>query len=358
MKITIKKRWKNQRCMALVFLIFTAIAISGCGQAKPQLKEYSKQYFDYFDTFSSITIYAEGEEQFQEYEEMVQSQLKHYHQLFDIYEEYDGIANVRTINEAAGHEPVTVEPDILELLEQSERMYDLTGGKVNPALGSVLQIWHEARMSGMEKPETAKLPDMEILRMAAEHTDIHKIEIERDKNLIYLPDEEMRLDVGAVAKGYAAHKICEKLRECGVSSALVNLGGNVQTIGTKPNGQSWRVGVQNPDTTSQNGYLHAVKLEDMALVTSGNYQRFFEVDGKRYHHIIDPDTLMPKDTFAGVTILAKDGMMADALSTAVFNMELEKGQELIESLTDVEAIWVYSDGTEVCSSGFQMYEAD
>ena len=333
MKMTVRKSGKRVFVLAA---ILAGICLAGCSQMKPQLKEYSKQYLDYFDTFSSITIYAENEEQFQEYEAMVRGRLEQYHQLFDIYETYDGMANIRTINADAGIAHVTVEPEILELLERSEELYDLTGGKVNPALGSVLQIWHEYRTQGIEKPEQAEIPDMERLRDAAEHTDIHEIEINQEKSSVYLPDERMQLDAGAVAKGYAAHKICEELREQGVTSALINLGGNVQTIGTKPDGKPWRVGVQNPDTTSKTAYLHAIKLQDMALVTSGSYQRFYEVDGKRYHHIIDPDTLMPKDTFAGVTILCKDGMMADALSTAVFNMELEEGQQLIESLEDTD----------------------
>ena len=355
MKMTARKLGKRAAVLAA---LLAGICLTGCGKAKQQFKEYSKQYLDYFDTFSSVTIYAENEEQFQEYETMVCGKLERYHQLFDIYEVYDGIANIRTINEDAGIAHVTVEPEILELLERSEEMYDLTGGKVNPALGSVLQIWHECRTYGIEKPEKAKLPDMEKLQEAADHTDIHKIEMDKEKSAVYLPDERMQLDVGAVAKGYAAHKICEELREQGVTSALVNLGGNVQTIGTKPDGKAWRVGVQNPDTTSKTAYLHAIKLQDMALVTSGSYQRFYEVDGKRYHHIIDPDTLMPKDTFAGVTILCKDGMMADALSTAVFNMELEEGQQLIESLEDAEAIWVYPDGKKVYSSGFENFVDD
>lgn len=353
------KMWQKRVITAEIgMLMMTGILLVGCDKTKIPLKEYSKQYLDYFDTFSSITIYAENEDQFQEYETLVHDLLKHYHQLFDMYEEYDGVANISTINKAAGLGRVTVEPELLELLERSEDMYDLTDRKVNPALGSVLQIWHEYRTRGLERPEKAQIPDYSQLLEAAEHTNLHEIQIDHEKNSVYIPDETMQLDVGAVAKGYAADKICERLREAGVTSALVNLGGNVQTIGTKQNGKPWRVGVQNPDTESKTAYLHAVKLQDMALVTSGSYQRFYEVDGKRYHHIIDPDTLMPKNTFAGVTILAKDGMEADALSTAVFNMDLETGKVLIESLPDTEAIWVYPDGAEVYSSGFELYIDD
>lgn len=168
----------------------------------------------------------------------------------------------------------------------------------------------------------------------------------------------MSLDVGAVAKGYTAQRICEKLRAAGADSALISIGGNVQTIGGKGNGSAWRVGVQSPDTSKGQSYLHVLKLQDLALVTSGIYQRFYEVDGVRYHHIIDPATLMPREEFASVTILSPNGAEADALSTAVFNMSLEEGQELIESLENTEAFWVYEDGREVFSSGFQDYVKD
>lgn len=358
MRWTEKKLPRNLACAGIGMIIAAGLFLGGCIQTKTQTNEYSKQYLDYFDTFSSITIYAENEEQFQKYEQLVHEKMKHYHELFDMYEEYDGVANINTVNKAAGLGQVTVEPEIVELLMKSKDMYDLTDGKVNPALGSVLKIWHEYRVRGLENPEKAQIPDRQQLVEAAQHTDIHQIKIDEEKNTIYLPDEKMQLDVGAVAKGYAANKICELLKEEGVTSALINLGGNVQTIGTKPGGKPWRVGVQNPDTNSKKAYLHAIKLQDMALVTSGSYQRFYEADGKKYHHIIDPDTLMPKDTFAGVTILTKDGMAADALSTAVFNMELEHGKMLIESLPDTEAIWVYPDGTEVYSSGFEQYIDD
>ena len=361
-RIRIAEKMRTNRIfwsgLFLTGTLLTGFLLTGCKQSGTRLKEYNKQYLDYFDTFSSITIYAENEERFQEYEALVQEKMKRCHQLFDIYEAYDGIVNIHTINSDAGLAHVKAEPEILELLERSKELYDMTGGRVNPAMGSVLQIWHDYRTDGLEDPQHAELPSLEELQKAAEHTDIHQMEIDWEKETVYLPDPDMQLDVGAVAKGYAAHEICEELRTAGVTSALVNLGGNVQTIGTKADGKPWRVGVQNPDTASKKPYLHVVKLKDMALVTSGSYQRFYEVDGVRYHHIINPDTLMPNDTFAGVTVLCKDGMMADALSTAVFNMELEEGQALIESLEETEAIWIYPDGQEVYSSGFEQFIDD
>ena len=140
-----------------------------------------------------------------------------------------------------------------------------------------------------------------------------------------------------------------------MTSALLSLGGNVETIGTKADGKPWRVGVQNPDTSAAKAYLHVLKLTDTCLVTSGTYQRYYEVDGVRYHHIIDPDTLMPGNTYDSVTILCNDSARADALSTAVFNMDPETGMAFVEAQDGVEALWVYPDGTEAQSSGFGAY---
>lgn len=161
--------------------------------------------------------------------------------------------------------------------------------------------------------------------------------------------------MGAIAKGYATKRLAETLKEAGVTSALLSLGGNVETIGTKADGKPWRVGVQNPDTSAAKAYLHVLKLTDTCLVTSGTYQRYYEVDGVRYHHIIDPDTLMPENTYDSVTILCSDSARADALSTAVFNMDPETGMAFVEAQDGVEALWVYPDGTEKQSSGFGAY---
>lgn len=278
--------------------------------------------------------------------------------MFDIYHSYDGLNNLKTINDNAGITPVQADQEILGLLEFSLEEYEKTGGMVNVAMGSVLSIWHEYREYALSDPDRAQIPDMGNLQKAAEHMDLENIQIDREKSTVYLSDPSMRLDVGAVAKGYAARRICERLKEEGVSSALVSIGGNVQIIGLKGNGKPWRVGIQNPDTLASISYLHVLELQDLALVTSGNYQRYYQVDGVRYHHIIDPETLMPRQELASVTILCPDGGRADALSTAVFNMPLEEGMRFVESAEDVEAFWVCEDGREVFSSGFERYVSD
>ena len=222
-------------------------------------------------------------------------------------------------------------------------------------MGSVLSIWHEYREAGLKDPSRAQIPDMQKLQQAAQHTDLEQVQIDPQASTVYLPDQEMSLDVGAIAKGYATEMVCRKLKEDGLTSALINVGGNVRAIGTKPDGTGWTVGIQNPDIESDKKYLMTLDVKDMSLVTSGSYQRYYEVDGVRYHHIIHPKLLMPWNKYTSVSILCRDSGWADALATAVFNMEWEEGSTLIESLDGVEAMWIEPDGTEHYSSGFQKY---
>ena len=147
----------------------------------------------------------------------------------------------------------------------------------------------------------------------------------------------------------------DKLEENGITGYVINVGGNVRTIGTKPDGKSWVAGIENPDTSSDQSFIKYLALEGESVVTSGSYQRFYTVEGKRYHHIIDADTLMPAEGFMSVSVVCKDSGLTDALSTALFCMDFEKGLLLVESLEGVEAMWVLDNGEQKISSGFERY---
>ena len=173
---------------------------------------------------------------------------------------------------------------------------------------------------------------------------------------IYLADPELSLDVGSIGKGYAVQRLAEYARELGMEHVLISVGGNVCAAGPKADGTSWLVGVENPDLNSDKPYVCSVEVSDQSLVTSGDYQRYYEVDGVQYCHIINPDTHMPPEFYSSVSVLAMDSGMADALSTALFNMEYDEGLSLVESLKDVEAMWIGKDGKIRCSSGFKINE--
>lgn len=349
---------KRRRITALVLAaVVAAGTLGGCkGKEKePPLNRYDAQFLDLFDTVTSIVGYAEDEESFRAYAQELYDELKIYHQLYDIYNDYEGIANIKTINDQAGIQPVQVDQRIIGMLKEAVEMDQKTKGYMNVAMGSVLSIWHEFRTKGLFDPETAELPPMEELKEAAEHIDISQVQIDEEASTVYLPDPDMSLDVGSIAKGYAAEMACRKLEEDGLAHGLISVGGNVRSIGSKADGSLWKVGIQNPDLQSETRYLHTVELEDMSLVTSGSYQRYYTVDGVSYHHIIHPELLMPWNEYTSVSILCRDSGMADCLSTAVFNMDFEEGRELIESMEQVEAMWIFEDGREEYSSGFQKF---
>lgn len=293
-------------------------------------------YFTYFNTESRYTDYSGGsEEDFQRAAGLVGERLKFYHELFDIYNEYEGKVNLKTLNDSAGDGPVQISEELFDLLEYSKEMYTLTGGEVNIAMGAVLSIWHEYREAGVA------LPERELLLEAAEHTDIEKLRLDRENMTAELSDPEMSLDVGAIAKGFAVEKIAELLEREGYTSSVIDAGGNLRAIGKKPDGTPWRTGVKNP---LGEGYIEYLDLADGAAVTSGNYERYYTVNGKNYHHIIDKDTLMPSEHFVSVTVRAESSALADALSTALFNMTYEEGLVVIGELDGVRAIWVTSSG--------------
>ena len=330
------------------------INLTACGTAKKT--RYEAEFLLLFDTITQIVAYADSKEEFTEYSQLIYDNLKEYHELFDIYHDYDGINNIKTINDNAGIAPVKVDKRIIDLLIFGQDAYKLSNGTMNIAFGAVLEVWHKYRTDGIDDPEKAKLPPMDILKEKAEHVDISKMIINEKESTVYLEDPEMRLDVGAIAKGYATEMVSNITIEKGYINGMISVGGNVRTIGSKgEKKQPWNVGVQNPDLQSDKSNLFVLKLKDLSLVTSGDYERYYTVEGKQYHHIIDPKTLMPATYFTAVTIVCKDSGIADALSTTLFNMSYEQGLTLIEGLSNTEALWIMKNGDMKYSSGFQDY---
>lgn len=330
-------------------------SLSACSSKKEETR-YQAQFLELFNTVTQIIGYAETKEDFSAFAELIYDELNEYHKLYDIYNTYDGINNLKTINDNAGISPVKVDQKIIDLLLFCKDSYNLTSGKVNVALGAVLEVWHQYRTEGIDFPEDAKLPPMNLLEEKINHTDINKLIINEEEQTVYLEDKDMSLDVGSIAKGYAVEMVCQTAIEKGYESGLVSVGGNVRSIGSR-DGKSdpWNVGVQNPDLENEDNYLYILDLIDKSLVTSGVYQRYYTVDGKTYHHIIDSNTLMPSDYFTAVSIVCKHSGLADVLSTALFNMPYEDGLKLIESLDDTEALWVLKTGEIKFSSNFEDY---
>ena len=325
-----------------------------CSENK-QKSKFSTYSMDYFDTVITITGYEYNQEEFDAVSKEALDLLGEYHRLYTIYHRYDGIENLCTINELVdgAHRTVTVDRRIIDMLLYAKEIYQLTDGVLNIAMGSVLSLWHDYRTIGKDNPAEATLPPMDELLSAAEHTDIDNLVIDEENCTVTLLDPLMKLDVGAIAKGYATERVALYLEEKGVSGYVLNVGGNVRTIGPKADGDNWTIGIENPNGDE---YLAYLKLNGESVVTSGSYQRFYYVDGKAYHHIIHPDTLMPSENFISVSILCNNSGLGDALSTALFCLSYEEGKTLIETIIDAEAMWVTKDGNITYSSGWKNYE--
>ncbi len=344
-----------------MLLGLTALALlTGCGNSK-SLSRYQTSFLDVFDTASMLIGYAESEAIFDAQAAQVHEELLECHQLFDIYNDYEGINNLKTVNDAAGQHPGSVDAKIIELLKFGQEVYDLTDGKVNIASGALLSVWHDAREAGIADPSAAQLPSEEALQEAAKHMNIQDMILDEENNTVYLADPEMRLDVGGIAKGFAVEKAAELVQASGAEQFLLNIGGNVRALGTKGDGSGWVCPVENPeyaDTGKGEEYAVVTALQDCSLVTSGDYERYYTVEGKRYHHIIDPETLYPADYHRSVTILTRDSALADALSTGLFLMSEEEGRTLLEKLNreksdaDVAAMWIDANGEISYTDGF------
>lgn len=310
---------------------------------------------DYFDTVITITGYEYSQEEFDAISKETLDLLGEYHRLYTIYHRFEGLENLCTINELVNgvHRTVKVDRRIIDMLLYAKEMYTLTDGVLNIAMGSVLSLWHDYRTIGKDNPDEASLPPMDKLSAAAQHTDIEKLVIDEQNSTVTLTDPLMKLDVGAIAKGYATERVALYLEEKGVTGYVLNVGGNVRTIGTKADGDNWTIGIENP---SGEEYLAYLSLKGESVVTSGSYQRFYYVDGKAYHHIIHPDTLMPVENFVSVSIVCQNSGLGDALSTALFCLTYDEGKELIESISNAEAMWVTKDGNIIYSDSWKNLE--
>ena len=333
-----------KRLIALFLL--AALLLSGCAPAPKEKKQYTATFLTLFDTVTTITGFAESPEAFRETTQGIHDALLEYHQLFDIYHDYEGIANLKTVNDNAGIAPVTVDGRIISLLQDCRRYWEETGGAVNAAMGSVLALWHEARNESINDPVHAFVPDAADLEEAAAHTDFASVIVDEAASTVYLADPMLRLDVGAIAKGWAAQAVAETAP----SGLLISVGGNVCATGPKTEeGTPWVVGIQAPRGEADE-YLHTVYVTKGCVVTSGDYQRVYTADGQSWHHIIDPETCYPAAYWQSVTILCEDSGLADALSTALFVLPLEEGQALLDRY-GAEALWVDTSGKEYQSPG-------
>ena len=325
--------------------IILAIFLSGCSKKAENTPASPVSATEFvLNTVSTISIYGyEDEEAAQEVIDEAFGVCREYERLLSRTAEGSDVWNINH----SGGKPVKVSEDTLYLLELSKEYGDLSGGAFDVTLGKISEMWD---FSG----ENPSVPPAEDIAEAISHTGYENIVISDEG--VYLADPEAHVDLGGIAKGYTADKVKEFLMEEDVDSAIINLGGNILAFGGKPseNGEilPFQIGVSEPTDRENAGIMGYFTACDASVVTSGNYERYFEEGGVRYHHILDSETGYPAETgLDSVTILSEKSVDGDALSTTCFVLGLERAMELIESIPDTEAVFITSDGETVMTSG-------
>lgn len=321
--------------------------------------KYQVTIYDYFDTVTTFTAYTDDEAEFDKYKELVEEKMAYYHKLFNSYDGFDGVNNFYTINQNAGEKAVKVEKPVIDLIKVGQEWYKETDGKIDIGAGSLLSIWNEARDKALADPDKAKLPEKSELEEAAKHMDINALEVNEEDSTVYINDKDVQIDIGAIGKGYATELIKQDLIKAGLKNGILSVGGDVAIIGDNPSRDNGKfaIAVQNPDQSSSNSYSSIVYVTDTSVVTSGDYQRYFEIDGRKYHHIIDTDTLEPSTRYKSISVIMDDIGQADALSTALFVEDREKGEELAKKF-NAEVFWIDNEGNEYKTKGYEKYEKE
>lgn len=358
-----------KKIFRILSLLMVFTILTGCttiSKKKAVKEKYNFLMYEAFDTQITLLAYAESKEVFDEKAKIFKEEFMKYHKLYDYYRTYEGINNIQTINEKAGIEPVKVDKEIIELLKESKDLYERGHRKTNVAMGSVFFLWHELREKYIEKgplgvtssnSEETEIPTMEELKKAEAISDINDMVIDEKESTVFLKKPGMRIDVGAFAKGYATEKVAKRMREEGLTEAIISAGGNIKIIGPPKteDKHDWSVGIQNPNMRDDGEpTLDLLYLKTGSIVSSGDYERFYMYKGERMHHIIDPVTLMPGTNFRQVTIVTEDSAIADFFSTALYLMTYEEGLEVAKK-ENFEVIWVFKDKSIKTTEGIKKH---
>ena len=313
------------KCLILAAFLFPTILLSGCGRQSTPVSDTGF----YFDTVITITLYVEDNKSLLD---ECMALAGHYEALLSPTVEG---SDVWKINANPGTF-ITVDKDTLSLLQEALSYAEVSDGMVTPSIGALSSLWN----FGSDCPQM--VPESQAIQNALAHIDYHSIEIQGSR--VRLNDPEAVIDLGFIAKGFIADKMKEFLLSKGVTSALINLGGNLVAVGSKPDGTPFKIGIQKPFASSGTAAL-TLDLTDISVVSSGNYERYFEKDGRLYHHILSAETGYPvENELSQVTILSPDSTQADALSTLCFILGYEKAVRLLENYPDVQAVFITEDG--------------
>ena len=322
----------GQATVLLLATVLLPLCLGGCAKPLPGQTEFV------LGTACSVNLYGQGTREL-------------YRKIFDRLQEIENTmsanledSDLGRINAAAGLAEVAARPDTIQALKRAVHFAELSGGAFDPTVGPLVKLWGIGSGSG-------RIPGEDEIAAALSLINWRDILIDEAAGTVFLARPGMELDLGAIAKGYAADEAARMAAEAGVERALVDLGGNILACGAREDGSPWRVGIQNP-TGRRGAYIGVAEVRDRTLVTSGVYERFFESGGRRYHHILSTRTGYPADTgLLSVTVISGNSMDADALSTTLFALGYEAGRALAESMENTEAVFVFSDRSVRGTSG-------
>ncbi|TKB89784.1 MAG: FAD:protein FMN transferase [Nitrospira sp.] len=329
----------NARVIAIAGLALASFA--SCAEVSPSpLPIVVKRTQMHMGTLVTITAVSPDQDVGNRAMQVAFDEIKRLEQLLSTWRSDSELSRV---NQEAGRRPVQVSSETLELVTRSLELGRLTLGGFNIALGPAIEAWSVI--------ERQRIPDERELQQLKPLVDWTRIQVNKEARTIYLPHTGMRIDVGGIGKGYAADRAVAEMKRVGVMGGVVALSGDIKAFGVLPDGKGFPVGIKHPRREEE--LIAMIDLNDEAVSTAGDYERFFERDGVRYHHILDPHTLQPARTCQSVTVIAKEGTVADGLDTGIFVLGPEQGMALVERLPGVEAIIIDQEGTITVSSGLR-----
>lgn len=324
-------------------LILIALVLVGCGPKEEEVTlletPYDTQAF-LMGTYVSLRVYDEGKE------DVLELAVDRIAELADKITTNEPGSEMDAVNEAAGVEAVGVSEDVFPLVEAADNYSQVTNGGFEYAIGPITDLWR----IGFDDARVPEPAEIEAVLPLVDHT---KVELNTDNRTVFLQEAGMKIDLGAIAKGYIADEVKKLFVENGVTTAIIDLGGNVVVMGDSPTreGGGFNVGVQDP-FDSRGAYVAALNLQNQSIVTSGVYERYIEQDGEIYHHLMNPETGYPfENELASVTIISDESIDGDALSTVVFGFGLEAGLEYVNNVDNIEAVFITKEKDVYTSEG-------
>lgn len=330
---------KFKNLFFLMSLIFITTLI-GCNKNQASTSELLSRTELFMGTVIKITLYDSNDSTILD-------------KAFDRISEIESLVSINEsgteldkVNDLAGISPVEVTSTTYEIVEKGLEYSKLSNGGFDITVGPLVKLWN----IGLDD---AKVPTQEEIDSVLPLIDYNLLELNEEEHTIFLKNKGMMIDLGSIAKGYAADEISRILTENNVNSAIIDLGGNIYAHGIKPSGKDWNIGIQNPFST-RGDIIGVLKVKNKTVVTSGIYERYIEKDGVKYHHLLNPDTGYPfENNIAGVSIVTDKSIDADALSTTVFAKGVEEGLKFVETLSNVDAIFITKDNKVYITSGIR-----